>query len=102
MPFVSDPFGLLIVAVLQTVVLRNRGGVNQMHGIAMIHQPIDQPVPVVGRLHRHADQLFPVGFQITEQTRQIVGPSALQQGLAFAIHDGQHAVAGMQIDSCVK
>ncbi|KZC22890.1 hypothetical protein RHOFW104T7_16110 [Rhodanobacter thiooxydans] len=56
-------------AVLESVVLRNRRGVDQMHGITVIHQAIDQPVPAVGGLHRHADQLVPVRRKVTEQAR---------------------------------
>jgi hypothetical protein len=58
-----------VVAVLEAVVLRNGGGVDQVHGIAVIHQPIDQPVPVAGRLHRHADPVVPIGRQVSQSRR---------------------------------
>ena len=40
----------VVVGVLESRVLLDRGGVGQMKLVPFIHQPVDQPVPVVGRL----------------------------------------------------
>ena len=52
----------LVAAVLEPVVLLDRGGVGQMHLESGILQPIDQPIPVVGRTRpRHRPARFSTG-----------------------------------------
>jgi len=46
----------LIVGILESLVLMNRCRVDEVHPIALFHQPLDQPVPVLGRLDCDAVQ----------------------------------------------
>ena len=46
-----------VAAVLQTALLLDSGSVDQVQSKTRVLQAIDQPVPVVGGLHRHAVQL---------------------------------------------
>ena len=45
-----------VAAVFKAVILFDGGSVDQVHGEIRVLQAIDQPVPVVSGLHRHAVQ----------------------------------------------
>jgi hypothetical protein len=61
---VREPKGImLVVGVLESVVLHYRSGVHQTHLVPRLHQPIDQPIPIEGRLDRHRNQLRPERLQ---------------------------------------
>jgi len=66
-----------VVTMFETSVLRHGRGVRQLHPIAMIHQAIDEPVPVVRRLDRDAGQVIAKGFDLPENRGQFVGQSSL-------------------------
>ena len=63
---------MLVVRVLESVVLNNRPSVHQAHLVPRIHQPIDQPVPIEGRLYRHSHELRPEWLQRRLGDRKIV------------------------------
>ena len=44
----SPPRIAVIIGMLQAVVLLNRGGVGQMHRVPGFHEPINQPIPIIG------------------------------------------------------
>ena len=63
---------MLVVRVLESVVLNNRPRVHQAHLVPRIHQPIDQPIPIEGRLYRDRHELRPKRLQRRLADRKIV------------------------------
>jgi hypothetical protein len=49
---------MLIIGMLQTRILLDGRRTGEMNLIARIHQPIDQPIPIKGRLHNNAHNLL--------------------------------------------
>ena len=63
----------MIVGILQSLVLSDRGSVGQMNTMSLVHQAVDQPVPVVGRLDNNALEPIPIARQLLCDQEQIVG-----------------------------
>src|SRR5664279_5001339 len=91
----------VVIAVLQTRVLRNRCRVRQVDANPCGHQSVHQPVPVVRGLHHHANQVLPVFLQCLHDHRQFVRIPPLVQEPSCFIHHVQHTIIRMQIDCCV-
>lgn len=92
----------LVAAVLESGVLRHGRSIGQMYRVAVLFQAIDQPIPVVRRLHNDARHLVMVRLQFLEDRRQFIGQPALPEWAVVLVEHGQDAIAGMQIDRCVK
>src|SRR5688572_31531477 len=54
----------MIVSVLQSLVLLDRSRVGQMNAMSLVHQAVDQPVPVEGRLHDNALEHIPIARKL--------------------------------------
>ena len=74
---------VLIGAVLESLVLHHRRWLRQVHAIARRHQPIHQPVPVVGRLHHDALKRLLVGATAAEYPPQLIPQSLLKEHTVF-------------------
>jgi len=98
-----QPLGIrLIVRVRDPAVRLRRRGVRQLHPIAYRHQSIDQPVPVVGRLHDDPAHPLPVRAERFVDTRQISDqPSPVHHRAAVLDHH-HHTVIGVQINPTVE
>jgi len=67
----------------------------------MVHQAIDQPIPVVGRFHNHARHVLLERRQRVQHiTQLILQPLPIHDIVLVVCHD-HHVVVGMQIDSRV-
>ena len=58
-----------IVGVLQPLILFDSPGVGQVEAIARIHESIDEPVPVEGRLDHDAHEFIPMRLKKPENPR---------------------------------
>ena len=87
----------LVAAVLEPVVLFDRGGVGQMHAETGILEPIDQPIPVVGRLDHDAGQLALPAAEEADDLREIVRQSLLRNDPICFVDHRHNAVVRMQI-----
>ena len=91
----------LVAAVLETVVLLDRSSVCEMHVEASILQPVDQPIPVVGRLDHDAGQIVLPPSQKADDLRDVVRQAPLRHNAIGLIDDRDNAVVGMQINPAV-
>jgi hypothetical protein len=91
-----------VTGMLQPVVLLDRGGVDQVHGKACIPKTVDQPVPVVGRLHRYSLQFPGTGLQRRDNRGELIGQALLMHHAVVFIEHHDHTVVGMQIDTRVQ
>jgi len=71
----------------------------QVHPVARVHQPIDQPVPIIGGFHDHALHGGPIGLQRSQDKGQIIPQALLIQHLIGVITHNDHTIGGMEIDS---
>ncbi|PKM10026.1 MAG: hypothetical protein CVV15_07200 [Gammaproteobacteria bacterium HGW-Gammaproteobacteria-5] len=92
----------VVIAVLKSFVLRNRSGVDQLRAVAVVGQPIDQPVAVAGGFDRYRSELLAEGCQSSEHRVKVVGKSAFELDAVCVVDDRKNAIVGMQIDGCVK
>ena len=63
-------------------------------------QSIHQPIPVVSRFHRHPPELFLPRMEKTIYLVQIAAQLLMFKPSAVLIHNANHNVVAMQIDSC--
>ena len=92
----------MIVGVFEPVLLLDRCGVGQVHFVAFCHQSIDQPVPVVGRLHHDPFKLGLIDRELREDQCQIVGQALLIDNSILFIDHGRHVISRVQIDRSVS
>jgi len=74
-----------VIGILETVVLLHRCGVGQMHPVAGLHQPVDEPVPVIGRLYHHTGDVFLILSSLLQNRGQMVGEALLIDHLVLLI-----------------
>jgi hypothetical protein len=92
---------IVIAAALQSVVLLRRRRVRERDPVACRLQPIDQPVPVVGRFHRHPGELPPIRLQSLQHLAQLVRqPAPVEHPIGFVAHE-QHVIVRMQVDPAI-
>ena len=92
----------VVVGLLEAGVLRHGQGVDHPGGITGPIQAVQQPVGVVGGLHRHALQLVAEGRQRRTDQVQIVGNALAQLEAPGLIKHRQHRVVGMQVASRIQ
>jgi hypothetical protein len=61
--------------MLEFIVLLDRRRIGQVKHVACFNQAIDEPVPVVGRLHNDAGEFLSIGDESRAYRTQIVGQS---------------------------
>jgi hypothetical protein len=91
----------VIVRVLEAAVLRKGWDMGEVHGVAGVHEPIDAPVPIIGRLHRNALEGLTEGRERREDSRQLVAESLLLADTIVVIDHDNHTVGAMQIDPSI-
>jgi hypothetical protein len=92
----------LVVALLQAGILRNRRSVHQPNIHARIDQPVDQPVPVVGRLDRERFEGGEIGGECLQHPLKVIRQSSLEDHSVLFVDDGQDPIVGMKIDRWLK
>ena len=92
----------MIVGIFQSLVLLDRCGVGQMNSMSLVHQAVDQPVPVVGRLDDNALEPIPIARELLGDQWQIVGQPLLINHLILFIDQHRHVVIRVQIDRAVQ
>src|SRR5262245_53144194 len=71
--------------MLQAFVLVNRSGVGQVHRVASIHEPIHQPVPIIGGFYDEAMIAWLNRTEVKKNVRQVIGRSLLVHDLLLII-----------------
>ena len=98
-----EPAGVgTLIGMLQAALLLHRGRVGQMHPVVCLHQPIDEPVPVVRRLHHHARDLCVIGRQLIQNRREMIGSTLVVHHLVLLIAYHDHTIICMEVDPCVE
>jgi hypothetical protein len=83
--------------MLEPIVLFDRGGVGQVHAEAGILEPIDEPIPVVGRFDHDTRQLALPLAEEADDLREIVRQSLLRNNTISVVDHRHDAVVRMQI-----
>jgi hypothetical protein len=88
----------VIIAVLQPTVLHDRRRIGQVHLVACGHQGIDQPVPIVGRLHDQASDRLSIRLQHFQDSLRVIGqalaiddPVVVAHSIDCALAEGEQA-----------
>ena len=71
----------------------------QVYRIAGTHEPIDEPIPIIGGLDGNALQRGSKRFQCGEDQGQLIREPFLVEHPILVIEHHDDAVGGMQIDS---
>src|SRR5579859_242821 len=90
-----------IPTMLKPLVLLDRRRIGQPHPIARRLQPIDQPIPVIGRFHDHPRNLFTVRRKRGQYRAELVWHTALARDTVRFVTHHNHTVCRMQIDSAI-
>jgi hypothetical protein len=85
--------------MLDPVVLLHARGVGQHHRIFQRRQPIDQPIPVVGRFDGHLFQALLEWCQKLYDLFELARYFAARYPFAIHVHDTDHNVVAVQIHS---
>src|SRR6266404_3110791 len=86
--------------MLDAAVLLHGRRIGQHHRILQGLQSVHQPVPIVSGLHCHLLQPLFEWSQKLCYLFELAGQFAARHSLAVCIHDADHNVIAMQIDSC--
>jgi hypothetical protein len=81
-----------VAAVFQPFVFLDGGWIGQLHLITGFHQPVDEPVPVVGRFHDDASQVMPVCSEQFQYPRQVIWNTLLKQNLIVVVDHHDKAI----------
>jgi hypothetical protein len=109
--FFEDPEGeelgqpegvMFVIDVLESLVLLSGAGIGQMNRIALLHEGIDEPVPVKRGLDHHSCQLCLVGGKEGQNELPIVRDIVLEDPLSPLVNDRQVTILCMKIDSTVQ
>jgi hypothetical protein len=73
-----------------------------MHAIPCRRQPVDQPIPVVGRLDDDAGKLASVWLEPPRDNLQRVRQSAFRHHPVALVENSYDAVVGMQVDPAIQ
>src|SRR5215510_14931682 len=92
----------VVIGILQSAVLLDRRGVCKMKSVALLHQSIDQPVPVVGRFYYDPLKRSAIARQLLRDQREIVWQPLLIHHLIVLVDHHRHVVGGMQINGSVQ
>jgi hypothetical protein len=88
---------ILVVGVLDAFVLVDLGRIGQDHRESGGLEPIDQPVPVEGRLHGDPVQKRLVRIEEGDDLLQVAGEPAVSESRSIRIDDANHHVVAMQV-----
>src|SRR5215831_1425156 len=92
----------VVIGILQSIVLLDRRGVRKMKSVALLHQSIDQPVPVVGRFHYDPLKGSAIARELLRDHGKIVRQTLLTHHLIVLVDHHSHVVGGMQINGSVQ
>jgi hypothetical protein len=69
-----------------------------MHDVVRVHQAVDEPIPLIRRLHGDALKCLTEGSEGREDSRQLVAESLLGAHAAVVIEHHDDTVGPLQID----
>src|SRR4029453_4137430 len=98
----QPPRVTVVIGILQPLVLLYRRGVGEMNSVALLHESIDQPVPVVSRFHHDPLKRSPIARELLRDQREIVGQALLIHHLILLVDPPRPVVGGMQINCSVQ
>jgi hypothetical protein len=90
---------MLIVGVLEPTVLRKRWGMGEVDVVARLHEPIDEPVPIIGGFNDHTLHRSPIRLQRRQEEGQVIAEAFLIQHSVRAVDHDQDTIRGMEIDA---
>jgi len=91
-----------VVGVFLALVQLDERGVCQVDGVALVHEAVDEPVPVEGGFDGEAfDALF-VGFEGLADRLDVVGQFALEDNVFVCVEQGAVGVVAVQVESAVE
>jgi hypothetical protein len=90
---------MLIVRVLEPAVMRERRDMRQMDAIAGVHEPVHQPVPIIGGLDGDTCERLPERREGRQDPGQLVAQSLLIHHVIVLVEHHDHTVGPMQIDA---
>lgn len=97
---VREPAGVvMIVRVLEAAVLREAWDMSQVHDVAGVHEPVNEPIPIIGGLHGNALERLPEGLKGRDDYRQLVAQSLLAHHAIVLVLHHDDTVRPMQIDA---
>src|SRR5947209_8414488 len=91
-----------IVAIFKPVILFDFTGANEQHRIALFHQPIDKPIPVVCALHYNAFESLFKWSQFFEYYLQVVGQSLIKHPASLFVDNPIVAIITVKIDGSAE
>ena len=87
--------------MLELLVGGELGRVDDINGISVVLQAINQPIPVLGRLNSHPFEPAFTRAQETQYPVQLAGHSGLRPSMPLLIHHDQNQVVIMEINPAV-
>ncbi len=98
----SPPRVTAIMGMLQAFVLLNRGGVGHMHRVAGFHEPINQPLPIIGGFHDEAVYVWLKRMELKKNVRHVIGRSLFVHDLFLLINQYDHTGVAMDVNPAVQ
>src|SRR5262245_54677391 len=92
----------VVIGILQSIVLLDRRSIGEMKSVALLHQSINQPVPVIGRFHYDPLKGSVIARELLSDQGKIVRQALLIHYLILLVNHHRHVVGRMQINGSVQ
>jgi hypothetical protein len=78
---------MLVIGMLEATILLNGRRISEMDPIALLHQGIHNPIPVIGRFHHNPDHLLLIRLEALSDPLKIIGKPPPKYPLSILIDD---------------
>lgn len=73
-----------------------------MNRVARVHEPIDEPIPAIGRFNHEALEVCLIRSEANQNLLQVIRESFIEHYLILFVDEDDHTVVGMKINAPVQ